>query len=417
MPLSLLTMSQRLRAWVAQLGEFPWRSTALMLRERYREDRLGVTAASLTFTTLLALVPFVTVALALFTAFPIFSKMQSVLQTWLMASLVPESISRPVMGYLTQFAAKAGRLGGVGFSFLMVTALSLILTMDRTLNAIWRVRRLRPLGQRVLIYWAAISLGPLVLAVSLALTASMAATVSRGLGAALPGGARFLLDALEFLIMAGGMAALFRYVPNTQVHWRHAWAGGLFVALGMELAKKVLGLYLASVPTYSVIYGTFATVPILLLWIYVAWIIVLLGAVVAAYLPSVLAGVARQNGGRGWPFALALQVLQRLHAARQQPAHGLTAMQLARGLGVAVLQLEQVLDALIALGWVVQVNEAVAGAPDSADARLVLLVDPAATPAQPLVQSLLLERSGAIERFWEHAGIARLTLAELFARA
>jgi len=410
MPLSLLP--QRLRAWVAQLREFPWRSTALMLRERYREDRLGVTAASLTFTTLLALVPFVTVALAAFTAFPIFSKTQMELQHWLVGSLVPESISRPVLGYLTQFAAKAGRLGGVGFSFLMVTALSLILTMDRTLNTIWRVRRLRPLGQRVLIYWAAISLGPLALAASLALTASIAAAVSRGLGGALPGGARFLLDTLEFLIMAGGVAALYRYVPNTQVHWRHAWAGGLFVAAVMELAKKGLALYLASVPTYSVIYGTFATVPILLLWVYVAWIIVLLGAVVAAYLPSLLAGVAHQGGGQGWPFSLALRVLAQLHGARQTPAHGLTAVQLARTLGVAALQLDQVLDALIDMGWVVQVNEAAAG-PQGGDARHVLLVDPACTPVQPLVQRLLLERGAAAERFWGLADIDRLQLADV----
>jgi len=416
MAFSLNATAQSLEAWWVQLSHFPWRTTAHMLRERFREDRLGVTASSLTFTTLRALVPFFTVALAVFAAFPIFGKMQLMLQRWAIDSLVPDSISRPVMSYLTQFAAKAGGLGAAGFSILMVTALALILTIDRTLNGIWRVRRLRPLGQRVLIYWAAITLGPLVLAASLALTTSIAGAASRGLGATLPGGARLLLDAIEFLLLAAGVAAMYRYVPNTQVHWRDAWAGSLFVSLGMELAKKGLGLYLASVPTYSVIYGTFATLPILLLWIYVAWVIVLLGAVVAAYLPSLLAGVARRAGGQGWAFLLAVEALQQLHGARGQSTHGLTALQLAQLLRVEVLQLEPVLDALTALDWVVQVNETAAGAPDTADARYVLLADPATTHMEPLVQRLLLTRNEALERFWGNTGLEVLKLADVLER-
>ncbi|RKJ95196.1 YihY family inner membrane protein [Alicycliphilus denitrificans] len=415
MPLSP-PLAQRIEAWIAQLSHFPWRTTAHMLRERFREDRLGLTASSLTFTTLLALVPFFTVALAVFSAFPIFGQMQQVLQRWLVDSLVPDSISRPVLGYLTQFSAKASGLGMAGFSVLMLTALALILTIDRTLNTIWRVRRLRPLGQRVLIYWAAITLGPLVLAASLALTTSMASAASRGLGATLPGGTRLLLDSIEFLVLAAGVAAMYRYVPNTQVHWRYAWAGGLFVSVGMELAKKGLALYLASVPTYSVLYGTFATLPILLLWIYVAWVIVLLGAVVAAYLPSLLAGVARPAGGQGWTFLLAVEVLQQLHGARGQPGHGLTAAQLAQLLRVDVLQLEPVLDVLMGMGWVVQVNETAAGAPGSADARHLLLADPATTAMEPLVQRLLLERTGPLERFWANTGLEVLKLADVLER-
>lgn len=416
MPLSLQSIAQRIEAWLVELSHFPWRTTAQTLRERFREDRLGLTASSLTFTTLLALVPFMTVALAVFTAFPIFGKMQLVLQRWLVDSLVPDSIARPVLGYLTQFAAKASGLGMAGLSILMVTALTLILTIDRTLNNIWRVRRLRPLGQRVLIYWAAITLGPLVLAASLALTTSVASAASRGIGDTLPGSARLLFDAIEFLVLASGMAALYHYVPNTQVHWRHAWAGGVFVSVGMELAKKVLALYLASVPTYSVLYGTFATLPILLLWVYVAWVIVLLGAVVAAYLPSLLAGVARPVGGQGWSFLLAVEALQRLHQARQRQVYGLTALELARDLRVDVLHIEAVLETLTVLDWVVQVNETAAGAPDSVDARYVLLADPATTSMEPLVQRLLLERSEPLERFWGNTGLEVLRLADVLPR-
>lgn len=309
MSLTPQTVVQRLQALVAELSRFPWATTAQTLRERFREDRLGLTASSLTFTTILALVPFVTVALALFTAFPIFGELQVVLQRWLVDSLVPDSISRQVLGYLTQFAAQASRLGVAGFSILLVTALALILTIDRTLNNIWRVRRLRPLGQRVLIYWAAITLGPVVLGASLALT-SYVMSASGGLVRAVPDGLRLLFDSIEFLVLALGMAALYHYVPNTPVKWRHAWAGGLFVALCIELAKKVLAIYLGKVPTYSVVYGTFATLPILLVWIYVAWVIVLLGAVVAAYLPSLLAGTAAAIEAAGVPVQVVNKVTE-----------------------------------------------------------------------------------------------------------
>ena len=412
MSLTPQTVVQRLQALVAELSRFPWATTAQTLRERFREDRLGLTASSLTFTTILALVPFVTVALALFTAFPIFGELQVVLQRWLVDSLVPDSISRQVLGYLTQFAAQASRLGVAGFSILLVTALALILTIDRTLNNIWRVRRLRPLGQRVLIYWAAITLGPVVLGASLALT-SYVMSASGGLVRAVPDGLRLLFDSIEFLVLALGMAALYHYVPNTPVKWRHAWAGGLFVAVCIELAKKVLAIYLGKVPTYSVVYGTFATLPILLVWIYVAWVIVLLGAVVAAYLPSLLAGVARRGTVAGWTFQLAVEVLQQLHRVRHQPLKGLRPSQLAQLLRVDGLQLAPVLEALTALDWVGQVNDAAVGEADVPESRYVLLANPGATPLAPLVQRLLLERSESLQPLWSKARLEGLLLEDV----
>jgi membrane protein len=147
------------------------------------------------------------------------------------------------------------------------------------------------------------------------------------------------------------MAALYHYVPNTQVNWRHAWAGGLFVAVCIELAKKVLALYLGKVPTYSAVYGTFATLPILLVWIYVAWVIVLLGAVVAAYLPSLLAGVARRGTATGLDFQLAVEVLQQLDVRPPHPGAGPAgrAARAAAARGCAAAG-EPVLDALTGAG-------------------------------------------------------------------
>ncbi|KQO25725.1 YihY family inner membrane protein [Acidovorax sp. Leaf78] len=416
MPFSLQAVASRFEALMTELSHFPWRTTAQTLRERFREDHLGLTASSLTFTTILALVPFFTVALAVFTAFPIFGKLQDALQGWLVTSLVPDSIARQVLGYLNQFAAKASGLGVAGFSILLATALALILTIDRTLNDIWRVQRLRPLGQRVLIYWAAITLGPLLMGASLAVT-SYVMSASGGLVRRLPDGVQLLFDSIQFVVLAGGMASLYHYVPNTPVKWRHAWTGGFFVSVCIELAKKVLALYLGSVPTYSVVYGAFATLPILLVWIYVAWVIVLLGAVVTAYLPSLLAGVARRATVAGWNFQLAIEVLQELHRARSQPMKGLRPSQLAQLLRVDVLQLEPVLEALTALDWVGELTEAAVSASDVPEPRWVLLADPARTLLAPLAEKLLIERAPSLAPLWERSGLDRLFMADVLGDA
>lgn len=390
------------------LARFPWRSTALTLRERFREDRLGLTASSLTFTTTIALVPFFTVALALFTAFPIFGKLQANLQAWLVQSLVPDAIARQVLGYLTQFAGKASRLGALGLGALVVSALALVLTIDRTLNGIWRVRRPRPLAQRVLIYWAAITLGPILMAVSLS-TTSYVLSSSRGLVAALPGTLAFVIDAVEFLLLAGALTALYRYVPNTPVHRHHAIAGGVFAAVAIEIAKRLLAWYIGKVPTYSMVYGAFATLPIFLIWIYIAWVVVLLGAVIAAYLPSLLAGPRRRAGGPGWQFQLALEVLQQLHHARAGARHGRSASQLAIALNIDALQLEPVLDVLVQLDWIGRLNEL----DDHAATRFVLLADPATTPLEPLARLLLLAAAPATRKVWQAGALSRLVLADV----
>ncbi len=403
-----MTFKQSLQQLLTDLSHFPWRDTAWTLRQRFREDHMGLTASSLTFTTSIALVPFFTVALAIFTAFPMFSKLQGVLQVWLVNSLIPDNISRQVLGYLTQFARQANKLGVVGLAVLLGTAIALILTIDRTLNGIWRVKKPRPLAQRVLIYWAAITLGPLVLGASLAVT-SYVISGSRGVVSTMPGGLRVLLDILQFFLLAGGMAALYRYVPNTFVRWAHAWAGGLFVAAGIELAKKLLSLYLSSVPTYSLVYGAFATLPILLVWIYVAWVIVLLGAVIAAYLPSLMAGVARRGSAHGWQFQLAVELLQQLHLARSTPRIGLEGSELAKALQVDVLQLEPVLETLMSLDWIGQLTDP----EDEKEARYLLLADPDATTLEPLMEQLLLSRDPSMENLWKNGRFPMLHLRDV----
>lgn len=390
---------------VATLQHWPWLQTLRTLRERFREDRLGLTASSLTFTTLISLVPLVTVMLALFTAFPMFSKFQVALQKYFLQALVPDSIARPVLSALTQFASQANRLGTFGLIVLVITAVALLLTIDRTLNAIWRVRKPRSVAQRVLVYWAAMTLGPLALGVSLSITTYFI-SANRGFVSDLPGGVALLLNTLQFGILAAGMASLFHYVPNTHVQWRHAWAGGVFVAAGFELAKRGLGWYLASVPTYTAIYGAFATLPILLIWIYLGWVIVLLGAVIAAYAPSLQMRVVRRPAVPGYRFHLVVAMLQELATARALSAHGRSAAELSAKLRTDPLQIEPLLDTLVAIDWVGRLDE-------EGHARYVLLCDPDTTPAQPLLAHVLLDPTPALRAFWDHARFGQLTLRDV----
>lgn len=406
-PATRSTLQEELPDLVQTLQTWPWLDTFRTLRVRFREDRLGLTASSLTFTTLISLVPLLTVMLAVFSAFPMFARFQDALQKYFLQTLVPPGIANQVLNQLTEFAAKAKGVGSIGLALLFLAALALMLTIDRTLNAIWRVRTPRPIAQRVLVYWAAATLGPLVLGVSLTIT-SYAVSASRGLVAVLPGGLALLLALLEVGLLAAALAGLFHYVPNTHVRWRHAIAGGAFAAAGFELAKKLLGWYLQTVPTYTVIYGALAAVPIFLIWIYLAWVVVLLGAVIAAYAPSLQLRVKRWPDGPGARLQLALAVLRELGGALERGERGLGLGDLSAAMRIDPLQIEPILDILQAFDWVGRLDE-------PTDPRFVLLCDPARTPAQPLLAQLLLEPSPAARGLWQRAGFETLTVAELLA--
>lgn len=389
------------------LHDWPWLDTVTTLRQRFREDRLGLTASSLTFTTIMALVPLVTVIFAVFSAFPMFGRFQDALQNYFLRTLVPSSIAQPVMSGLTTFAEQSTKVGSVGLAFLVVTALALMATIDRALNAIWRVPRMRSLGRRVLIYWGATTLLPLALGVALSAT-SLAISASRGLFGGVPGGISLLFELLAFALLAAAMTGLFRVVPNTHVRWRHAIAGGLFVATAFEGAKRALAWYLLQVPGYSLVYGAFATVPIFLLWTYMGWVIVLFGAVIAAYAPSLQSRMRPLRDAPGARFGLAVAMLRELIAARERPGHGLSAEELWGRLRIDPLQVEPLLDALVELDWLGRLDEA-------GSARYVLLCDPATTLARPLLAQLLLSATPAIDGFWRRADFDALTLADIVA--
>ena len=267
--------------YLVSLPSLQWRRVGRSLWQRFTEDRLSLVASSLTFTTVMAVVPLLAVALAIFAAHPLFQVLSGVLQQWLVDSLVPEAIAKQVMSAMSQFTMKAHRLGYAGFAVLIGSALALVFTIDRTLNNIWRVKEARSLWTRLVVYSVLLAFGPLLLAASLWLTTMVAMWSQSIVGRA---SVRLFYSSLEFLLVWGGLFALYRFVPYAKVLSRHALLGGLFATASLELAKKILTVYLMKMPAYSMIYGAFATVPVLLIWIYVAWLLVLLGAEIAAAL-------------------------------------------------------------------------------------------------------------------------------------
>jgi membrane protein len=358
--------------------------------KRFGQERLAQTAGSLTFTTLISMVPLLAVGLSLFSAFPAFHAMQDHLQQRFAHALLPPNIAETVFGYLNQFAAKAKSLGAAGVAGLVFLATSMMLTVDKALNAIWRTARPRPLAQRVLLYWAGITLGPLVLGAGLAASAALMAS-HRGWLHHIPGGAGVLLTLVSWAFMGTAIGALYRFVPNTEVKWRDALAGGVFAAIGFDLAGRAFAWYVASVPTFTAVYGTFATLPIFLMWIYWSWMVVLLGAMLAAFLPLLRVHALPRQAVAGGDFLLVLKLLRLLGAARKAPDAGRETLALARSLHCDPLHLQPLLNKLEGIGWIGRITPA--GRRKAV--RWALLIDPEQTPIAALVDVLLLNHDAA----------------------
>lgn len=254
-----------------------------IIAARFSQDRCAQIAASLTFTTLLSVVPLITIALTVFSAFPMFGDLSEQLRKFMLQSVMPENGGKLVSYYLTQFAESAAHLTAVGLVFLGVTAMMLMLTIDHALNTIWHVSRPRTLTQRVLIYWLVLTLGPLLVGGSLSLTTWLFG-ISVGYANQMTGIGLAALKITPIMLTTPAFIFLFRVVPNRYVPMRHAIIGGIVSAVAFEAMNSFFALYLSHFPTYKLIYGAFAAIPIFLLWIYLSWSTVLLGAVVASSL-------------------------------------------------------------------------------------------------------------------------------------
>jgi len=252
------------------------------LRRRLTGVEVGRTAASLAFTTLLGLVPLFTVAFAYVSRFPLFARSQDALEAFLLRFFLPGS-GAVVRRYLTEFVAKSGELKGVSTLFVVITAVLLVWQVDREINTIWGTREPRSFARRIFVYALALTAGPALIGAAIyfinwLIQQSIAAT---------PFGAEalsLLVQPVALLVDTAVFTLIYAFVPARTVPFRLALVGGLLAAIAFETAKHGFRFYITQVPTYQVIYGALATLPLFLIWIYLSWVIVLVGAAVTATL-------------------------------------------------------------------------------------------------------------------------------------
>jgi len=320
---------------------------------RFYEERALQTAGSLTYTTLLSLVPLITVALAVASAFPVFDETIGALQLFLLENFLPDAQGIDTIAeQITAFTSNAGRLTAIGLVFFFITAVMLMTTIDTALNRLFRVQRTRPMLQQVLMYWAVITLGPVLIGLSLSMT-SFAVGASLGwlqLGFV----ADAVLAVLPFIFTCAALTLLYAVVPNRHVPARDALIGGVLAGVAFELAKRGFAIYLTKFPTYTLIYGAFATIPIFLVWLYMSWVVVLAGGTISAMLPAYRFAESKPLPGRDFMDAiLVLAVL-----ARAQKSGGPVRLrQISTQLRLMPHRCEAVLERAARLGWTARTDK------------------------------------------------------------
>ena len=282
---------------------------------RFKQDRCGQLSASLTFTTLLSLVPLITIALTLFSAFPVFADFSSHIKAFFLSNLMPETGGKMITRYMEQFAESAAKLTTVGIVFLATTAMLMMVTIDNAFNTIWRVHTQRNIIHRILIYWTVLTLGPLLVGGSLTLT-SWLIGLSVGYARQLSEVSVALLKIVPVILTSLAFSLLYRIVPNRYVSLRHAIIGGIVGATLFEVMNRIFAFYISHFPTYKLIYGTFASFPIFLMWIYLSWFTVLLGALITAALPHWRSKVSLKMNPTTRLYT-ALEMLKAMHLGMQ----------------------------------------------------------------------------------------------------
>jgi membrane protein len=343
---------------IARLSDVQVRDLLRFAGRRLREERLPQVAGSLTFTTVLALVPVLTIALAVFTTFPLFVTFRRALESYFLRSLIPGGIANTILGYLNQFASQATRLSALGAAALIATAVAMVGTVDRTFNRIWRVRTGRPFAQRVLTYWAVVTLGPLLIGVSISLTGYLFTATNDVLKVPLLGAMFYTLVSLA--LTSSTFTLLYMVVPNRVVDWRDAACGGVLAALAFELSKRVFAVFIASFPTYTIVYGALAAMPLFLVWIYLGWLITLVGATLAAALPVVRYERWWHVAQPGSAFIDAVALLEVLYQARSGESAAVSAATLRMRTRIGFEESEQLLQQMLDAGWVGRIRQVAA---------------------------------------------------------
>ncbi|MDP3121165.1 YhjD/YihY/BrkB family envelope integrity protein [Polynucleobacter sp.] len=267
-----------------------WLALARELGQRNRHLLLNQVAGSLAFTTTLALVPMFTVGSILIGYVPQVIEMKYALQEWILNTYLPGGINQPILSYIDQFSEKAKGLTLFGLAGLFVTTVLTMAVIEKAFNHIWQIKDKRPFFKRTAIYFSATVLGPLVLGVGIYLSGWLLSE-TQGLTEAVS--MRFEVFALiiPLLLTISLFTLVYKVLPFTFVAWRDALFGALLAAIVFELMKYGFGFFVTKVPFYKTVYGTFAIVPLALIWIYVTWWVTLAGALLVANMPLIRSGL------------------------------------------------------------------------------------------------------------------------------
>ena len=310
------------------------------------------TASSLAYTTLLSIVPLIGVMFSFFGNLSVFRELSEGIQEFIFGNFVP-AFGETIKDYLIGFSVKASQLTATGIAALIVIALMMLSTIESALNHIWNVTTRRGTVGRFLVYWAILTLGPVLVGVGLYSTSYLLALpMITSVDASLMLKSR-LLTLMPFVTSTLAFSILYILVPNCEVKKQDAITGAVVAALFFELAKYTFGVYVRAVPTYQLIYGAIAIIPIFLIWIYVSWLVILLGAQIA-YCISVfrLEDSVRKRGRHDWTFLDAFQIVAVLWEA-QTSGTQLSASQIRKsGIKIPHLLITQILDILKREHWV-----------------------------------------------------------------
>ena len=380
--------------------------------QRFARDGCLAGAGALSYTTLVALVPLTAIAVAVLSAFPVFASMRDQILAKIFSSVVPE-LGGEVEWWFRYFAGTSVRTTTIGAIALIITVILLLATIEDQLHNIWRVKAPRPWVQRILAYWAILTLGPLLLGVAFSLP-SYVDIVARDVGLDTGGlvrdtGADHLLRVLPFVLETLTFTLIYALIPNCSVRWREAFAGAVVAAVLLEVLKVGFVLYVSYFSSYRAVYGALAAIPIFLLWMYIAWSAVLFGAVVAAALPQwQVDEQAKDVTFAAYRLGLGLALLAEL-AVQLRQGGTLSTPLLAERLGSATVPVDDNLSLLRDAGLVAAAADGgwvLARALDS-----VTLLDLYRALALPLASSLR-EAAGHPWQARVAAAIQRIAMAE-----
>ncbi len=327
------------------------RSFLLFVLQRFSADRCLRMAASLSYTSLLAVVPLTAIAFSMLAAFPVFEGIRGEFQNALFSNFLPQSAAA-MREYFDQFVSNTARLTAVGIIGLAATAVLLLGTIEADLNAIFRVARPRAVVPRLLVFWALITLGPLLLGASFSLSTYFFA-LTRWAGVDGAGGSLVEFTQLlpTFMVIVA-LTFCYMIVPNRRVRLVNAIVGGIVAGLLFALLRKGFGIYVARFPTYQTIYGAVSVVPIFLVWMYLSWAVVLLGAILTAAMGEWRAGVRQVDTAIASEARLvaALQILDRLFKGSRSGS-GVSRGRLLRDTGQSGPAIEAILVELERAGY------------------------------------------------------------------